>query len=506
MTIRTRLIIISVVGLAITMSLWGWIELRAFEKILVDQQITRLTDVADTVSTYYHYFPSRQGLSALDQALKDIVNNDIRLARIDLFTINREKGNIDFIAGAGRVRFDWPEKAVVGAAKKTDPQNINITTESGPALGLLYPILSDNKKVAQVLIGVIVFTQFQTDVMAKAQRLLILSTAALLIVILLFLAVSFRWLIGRPLDVIINTIDDFRKGQYVKRTSLTRADEWGHLADHFNSMADEIEQVLAKNEELNRHLSERVQEETLKVVSLQTQVNQLQKLTALGYLTATMAHDLGTPLHSIAGLAKLLLERNDLPPDVSRKLELIVEQTQRLNTVIQNVRRATRLPEPHIEATSVSDLLNETLSLVEPLMQNTNIDIDMKVEANIGFFYVDHYRIQTALFNLIQNAIEAMPEGGRIILSACTVPERHSIAISIQDSGAGMSAELLDRVCEPFFTTHTNEGLRGLGLAIVQDIVKAHGGHFEITSTPHEGTKVILYFQIVENMMKEETK
>jgi len=497
MSIRTRLIIISVVGLAVTMSVWGWIELRAFDKILVDQQIIRLSDVADTVGTYYHYFPSRQGLSALDQALKNMVHNDIRLARIDLFTIDNDSGDIKFIAGAGRVPFEWPEKAVVGASGKTDPQYIKITTENGPALGLLYPILSEKKKVAQVLVGVIVFTQYQTDVMTRAQRLLIISTTGLLIVILFFLAVGFRWLIGRPLEVIITAIDEFRKGQYVKRIPVVRADEWGHLSDHFNSMADEIEQVLAKNEELNRHLSDRVQEETLKVVSLQSQVNQLQKLTALGYLTATLAHDLGTPLHSIAGMAKLLLERNDLAPDVARKLELIVGQTQRLNTVMQNVRRATRLPEPHIEGANVSDLLNETLSLVEPLMQQAGVDIDMQVETDIGRIYVDRHRVQTALLNLIQNAVEAMPEGGRIVLSAYTAPEKHAIAISVQDTGDGISPELLARVCEPFFSTHADEGLRGMGLAIVQDIIKAHGGHFDIDSTPHEGTTITLYFKIV---------
>ena len=117
-------------------------------------------------------------------------------------------------------------------------------------------------------------------------------------------------------------------------------------------MAQEIEQVLARNQELTRSLEDRVQEATRRVVQLQKQVNQLQQLTAMGYLTATLAHDLGTPLHSIAGLANLLLETGDGPPDEARKLELIVQQTQRLNTVIQNVRRATRPPEPHFEAVS----------------------------------------------------------------------------------------------------------------------------------------------------------
>ena len=239
------------------------------------------------------------------------------------------------------------------------------------------------------------------------------------------------------------------------------------------------------------------------MVQLQQQVNQLQQLTALGYLTANLAHDLGTPLHSIAGLAKLLLEHDTWPPDVGRKLELIVQQTQRLNTVIQNVRHATRLPEPHFEAVTVPELLNETLPLVEPLMQKSGIQLIVNVEENIPILHVDRYRVQTALFNLIQNALEAMPGKGKIVVAASVVSQNQTVAIHIQDDGPGIPPELLERVCEPFFSTHT-EGLRGLGLSIVKDIVKIHGGQIEIKSNPDEGTHIILYFPVVETVTSSE--
>ena len=217
-----------------------------------------------------------------------------------------------------------------------------------------------------------------------------------------------------------------------------------------------------------------------------------------------MAHDLGTPLHSIAGLAKLLLEHDAWPPDVGRKLELIVQQTQRLNTVIQNVRHATRLPEPHFEAVSVPELLSETLPLVEPLMQKSGVQLQVDVDEKIPILFVDRYRVQTALFNLIQNALEAMSGGGKISVRAMAVPQDNAVAITVQDNGPGIPPELLARVCEPFFSTHTDEGLRGLGLAIVQDIVKVHGGKIEMKSGPSEGTQIILYFPIVENVTSVE--
>ncbi len=494
MTLRSRLMMVTILGLAVTMAIWGWIQLRALDQILIEQQLKKLYDVAETVSTYYQHFPTLKGLSALDSTLKDHVESDNRLARIDIFSISN--GDVEYIAGAGRVPYEWSDFLVSSTVVKSTPRHLKLMTDSGPAIGLLYPAERVEKQ-GPVVVAAILFSRSSSEILSRAQQLLILSSGGLLLVIVLILSVSYGWLIGQPLETIIGTIDEFQTGQHIKRIPMNRSDEWGQLADHFNLMADEIETFLARNRELTRQLEDRVQEATHRVVQLQQQVNQLQQLTALGYLTATLAHDLGTPLHSIAGLANLILEMDELPQDVSHKLGLIVQQTQRLNIVIQNVRRATRLPEPHFETISVPDLLNETLPLVEPLLQRSGIRMTVNVERDTPPLYVDRYRIQTALFNLTQNALEAMADGGTVIVSAGTVPDRRFIAVTVEDNGPGIPPELMERVCEPFFSTHTDEGLRGLGLAIVQDIVKAHGGHIGITSRPGEGTKIALYLPFV---------
>jgi len=487
--------ILIVLGLTVTMAIWGWVQIRMLDQILVEQQGKRLSSVAETVSTYYQRFPTRQGLSTLDTTLKEQVQTDVRLARIDIFTVvSYDIDYIEYIAGASRVRYEWPESLVSSVAASRKPQYIRLQIDDGPAVGLLYPVISEKSRTTQFVVGVINFSRVNVEILSRAQRLLVISTIGLLVFILLVLVASYRWLIGRPLSIIIRTIDEFQTGQYVKRIPITRRDEWGHLAEHFNSMAQEIERVLARNQELTRSLEDRVQEATRRVVELQRQVNQLQQLTALGYLTATLAHDLGTPLHSIAGLASLLKEKGDRPPDETRKLELIVQQTQRLNAVIQNVRRATRPPEPHFEAVGVPELLNETLSLVEPLVRKAGIELQIHIDEHIPQINADRSRVQTALFNLIQNAMEAMPEGGRITVFAKTDLEKKEVSLTVQDTGIGIPPELMERIYEPFFSTHQEERLRGLGLAIVQDIIKIHGGRIAIESRPQEGTKITLTF------------
>ena len=102
--------------------------------------------------------------------------------------------------------------------------------------------------------------------------------------------------------------------------------------------------------------------------------------------------------------------------------------------------------------------------------------------------------------NIIQNSLEAMPKGGKITISAESVEQNQAVAITIQDTGVGISPDMIDKACEPFFSTRKDEGLRGLGLAIVRDIIKTHGGKIEITSSPGEGTTVILYLPVADDL------
>lgn len=493
LTVRVRLITLTVVGLALTMAIWGFVQLTALDRILVDQQAKRLEGVADTISTFYQFFPTKRGLHALDSALKDFIQTDARLARIDIFDISH--GNVDYVTGASRVQYEWPDNIVAAASAKNKVRYSKIETESGPALGLLYPASVDIKG-SHVVVGIIGFSRANAEIMNSAQQLLIFSSIGLLLFILLILGLSYGWIIGRPLKLIIQTIDEFQKGQYINRIPIVHRDEWGQISKHFNMMADEIQDVITRNLDLNRHLEDRVREETLKVVQLQKQVTDLKQLTALGHLTANLAHDMGTPLHSIGGLANLLLEREGWPPDVAHKLKLIVQQTQRLDNVIQNVRKATRLPEPHFEVLTIQQLLSETVPLVESFMQKNRIEIRVNIDDGIKPLYVDRYRIQTALMNIIQNALEAMPQGGKITISAQSISQDGLVAVNINDTGTGMPPDMIEKACEPFFSTRQNEGLRGLGLAIVRDIVKTHGGKMEIKSSLGQGTSIILYLPI----------
>jgi signal transduction histidine kinase len=131
-------------------------------------------------------------------------------------------------------------------------------------------------------------------------------------------------------------------------------------------------------------------------------------------------------------------------------------------------------------------------------MQRNKVKMKVNIDEKVKPLYVDRFRIQTALMNLIQNALEAMPQGGKITVSAQNLSPKNFESITVSDTGAGMTTDMVEKVCEPFFSTRQDEGLRGLGLAIVRDIIKVHGGTMEIKSAPGQGTSVILTLPIAQ--------
>ncbi|MCX7815934.1 MAG: ATP-binding protein [Syntrophales bacterium] len=471
-------------------------QIKVLDELLIQHHQLRLEEIADSVNNFYEHFPTRKGLSALDLTLKEQIQLDERLARIDVLT--KHRGGIEYVAGAGRVAYDWPEETIVSVVEKMKPQFFKIDTEAGAALGILSPTLSPKDNSIHI-VGVVSFSQWRKDLLAQTRKYLIISSSILLLVVVTLIILTFDWLIGKPLKSIINVIDEFQKGNYNPRIDSLRKDEIGLVAEHFNIMAEEINRVISRNEELTKHLRNRVQEETFKVAQLQQEVSQLQQLAAMGHLVANLTHDIGTPIHSIRGFAQLLLEKGEWSPDVKRKLELIEQQAERIHLTVQNIKKMTRVPEPHFETTTVENLLHDTLPLVEPHIQKAGIKLTVNFEEGMPPLLLDRYRIQTAILNLIQNAVEALKTGGEIKISAQKDEYQKAVVFKVQDNGPGIEPHLLEKVSEPFFSTHKDEGVRGLGLAIVNDIMKSHGGKMHIQSKPGEGTEVSLILPIADS-------
>ncbi len=231
----------------------------------------------------------------------------------------------------------------------------------------------------------------------------------------------------------------------------------------------------------------------------QRELLRLQRLAVLGKLVATMAHKIGTPLTAISGHLQLLLEDSRLSHDVHQRIQLIFQQTDRLNTVMQDLLNVARAPTLSLEPVSVPRCIDQSLQLFTPILVKQHIQLTTHYDSSLPFACADFLQLQEVLNNLIDNAIDAMPDGGELIVSANpqlmreTGKQKPGIGIEIHDTGSGIPEDLLQSIYQPFFTTKGIGQGTGLGLAIATEIVHQHNGTLSVHSEPGQGTTFSLW-------------
>ena len=209
------------------------------------------------------------------------------------------------------------------------------------------------------------------------------------------------------------------------------------------------------------------------------------KLEFLGEMAAGIAHEIRNPLTSIKGASNLLaseLRKINLP-NVGEYHEIIGEEIERLNHILLNFQYFTRPLKIEKESTSIHEVIQKTVKLAEPGL--SNIMIRQELSGDLRRVLADASLLKQVFLNLIKNAEEACGSGGELVIQTETNPPW--LRISFSDNGPGISDENIKRIFEPFFTTKS-AGM-GMGLAICQRIIQAHGGRLEVKNRLPKGTE-----------------
>lgn len=236
-----------------------------------------------------------------------------------------------------------------------------------------------------------------------------------------------------------------------------------------------------------------------KIRTLEAEVSRQQRLSELGNLAATVAHEIRNPLNSVSmGLQRL---EGEFKPaqnqeEYARFLKLMQGEVRRLNSIVEQFLSLARPLHLEREDIAVGDFLQELTALVSPEASSAKVQIDLKVSQGLPPLHADRNYFKQLLLNLILNGIQAMPRGGTLRIEA--VEERGFLHLTVADQGVGMTAETLARIFEPYFTTKPNGS--GLGLPIARRIVEAHGGSITAQSKPGQGShfRIVLPFRTFE--------
>jgi C4-dicarboxylate-specific signal transduction histidine kinase len=255
------------------------------------------------------------------------------------------------------------------------------------------------------------------------------------------------------------------------------------------------------NESLRAEIVERKRAEK-ELWHLQQEMGRVERLAALGRITGTIAHELGTPLNSVLGYTQLLAQE-PLSNGARRRLGIIETQVQRMGEIIQYYLSHTR-GSPRKNRVNINELVRETLVLLKPIFQQHGVQVTSTLEQSLPSLQGDEASLQRVLFNILDNAVDATKEGGFLkIATRVSTPSEvkgSGIVIEIIDTGAGIAPELLPKIFDLFVTTKPSGKGTGLGLVVSQEIVKAHGGMIHIRSQLGQGTTVRIYLPIDERL------
>ena len=223
---------------------------------------------------------------------------------------------------------------------------------------------------------------------------------------------------------------------------------------------------------------------------LEREMQSTDRMTLVGQLASGLAHEIGTPLNIIAGNAELLgmdLREHGLG---TAEVDAIIQHADRITRLIQQLLTFARAKEQPMATLAVQEPLANALGLLETRFKRQDIAVRLEVPSELPLICGRAEQLEQVFLNVLVNAWHAMPEGGTLTIAA-TVTTGQTVRLSFSDTGVGMSAEVLARAFEPFYSTKGERGT-GLGLAICKQIIDSHQGTMHLESTPGAGTTVIL--------------
>ena len=311
----------------------------------------------------------------------------------------------------------------------------------------------------------------------------------------------FIYFFRKPVKDIVQTMTDAQHGDLTARTHVYRDDELGEIAAGFNRMMDEIaarsrerEQLLKEIGSLNGELVLRVNHATAELRSAngnlmrtQQRLSYAERMAAIGQVTASLAHEIGTPLNAMAGHLQLLAKNHRQCSDTQRRLKIINSQ---LASIVQTVKglleRTHRRPlDPQL--TDVNQIIEEVLLLVDPLFESKNIRVMREFDPKLPPVRADREALHQVFLNLVNNSLDAMPEGGEMRFVTNHLPADSVVEVRFMDTGSGIAPDVKDHLFEPMWTTKKSGS--GLGLAIAREIVVAHGGEIECVADVQRGAE-----------------
>jgi len=334
-------------------------------------------------------------------------------------------------------------------------------------------------------------TSFMEEDIRKAKKdVLIVLFVLIGGTVALILYTTRRW-VTLPISHLMWGIKNMAGGDLNTRIDLKGKSELSELAQAFNQMALQLKEA-----------QEKILQESEKKLELERSLRQSEKLATIGQLASGLAHEIGTPLNIIAGRTELAKRRLGENEETQKNLNIVLQQTERIIKIIQQLLGFVRKKKPEQKPLNIGALLENTLDFLDQQIQKQGVRVVKEMGDSLPPVTGDGDQLQQVFLNLLLNAIQSMPKGGELRLTAgpkwvsregLEDGQRHYVEIRVKDTGAGMEKEVMENIFNPFFTTKEEDKGTGLGLTVSQGIVQDHEGWMEVESELGKGSVFRVY-------------
>lgn len=336
------------------------------------------------------------------------------------------------------------------------------------------------------------YIDLRNNVMITFTGMAIISVVVLLI-ILFFITST----IIDPLRGMVFATNKIAQGDLNHKVEIKYRDEIGKLARSFNQMTENLKKANEKLIQWGKTLEKRVEERTKELREIQDFLIQSEKLASLGKMAAGVAHEINNPLTSILINTHLMLEKVEEKHAFYENLSLIADETSRCTNIVKGLLEFSRQELPQKAFSDVNNVINRTLNLLKNQVSFYNISIIKELGLNLPQIELDKNKIEQVFWNLMFNASEAMPDGGKLTIISKFSQNKKYIEVIFMDTGVGIPKENINKLYDPFFTTKSSG--TGLGLAVSYGIIKQHLGKIEVESEQGKGSTFTVSLPLSKN-------
>ena len=335
-----------------------------------------------------------------------------------------------------------------------------------------------------------------TQVRTRGSEILLWFLVPTIVVVTLLIDVAMRRLIHHPVGELRRTIQRVSGGDLSSRAAVLRHDELGTVAAGLNEMLVRLDHA---NDALQQRVEEatselRIRNEELersyqRTLALREALTEAERMAAVGQMAASVAHQVGTPLNLVSGYVQMICEDRQTDSSVRQRLQIVENQLSQVTNILRTMLDQARRPGPRVPV-KVAELVERVCAIARPRLARSNVTLDVAVEETLGFVRADAPQLELALLSLVTNALDAMPSGGTLTVRG--TPSGTGVQLEIADTGHGIPPELMPRLFDAGVTTKPPGHGTGLGLGIVREVVRQHGGEIRAANGRDAGATFII--------------